>query len=167
MADEERLIVQLEARVSDFEKKMRQAEQRGSRSYSGLRRDSRSATRQMEQDMTRATGRINQAVAATAGQIGSLGKTFISGLAVGAVTTGVAMITSRLADTVKGVAELGDEAKRSGLALKEFQEWKFVAEQNRIGIDAMVDGFKELSLRADEFVVTGAGSAAESFARLG
>src|SRR5690606_37067640 len=38
---------------------------------------------------------------------------------------------------------------------------------NRVGVDALVDGFKELSLRADEFIVTGGGSAAEAFKRLG
>ncbi|MCE8523352.1 hypothetical protein KBY30_20375 [Ruegeria pomeroyi] len=70
-------------------------------------------------------------------------------------------------NTTKAVAELGDEAKRAGVPLKDFQEWKFVAEQNRIGIDAMIDGLKELNLRADEFVVTGKGPAAEAFATLG
>ncbi|WP_139837838.1 hypothetical protein [Roseovarius litorisediminis] len=67
----------------------------------------------------------------------------------------------------KGVAQIGDEAKRAGVPLKEFQEWKFVAEQNRIGIDQMIDGLKELNIRADEFFVTGKGPGAEAFARLG
>ncbi|MBJ2150631.1 hypothetical protein [Paracoccus sp. IB05] len=68
---------------------------------------------------------------------------------------------------MRSIAELGDEAKRSGMSLKGFQEWKYVAEQNRIGIDAVVDGFKELNLRADEFITTGGGSAADAFQRIG
>lgn len=55
----------------------------------------------------------------------------------------------------------------AGLSSKAFQEWKYVAEQARIPVDAITDGLKELQLRADEFAVTGKGSAAEAFQRLG
>lgn len=78
-----------------------------------------------------------------------------------------AALTASIHGSVNAIAELDDQAKRSGLSLRTFQEWKYVAESNRIGLDAMVDGFKELSLRADEFVTTGGGSAAEAFQRLG
>lgn len=65
------------------------------------------------------------------------------------------------------VANIGDEARRAGLSAKVFQEWAYVAEQARIPVDAITDGLKELQLRADEFAVTGKGSAAEAFERLG
>ena len=58
-------------------------------------------------------------------------------------------------------------AKRAGVDVKSFQELSHVADQNRISVDALTDGMKELNLRADEFIVTGKGSAAEAFARLG
>jgi len=167
MADEERLIVALEAKVSDFEKRMRKAEQTGTRSYMGLRRGSNSATRAMEMDMNRATTSINRALATTSSRIGTFGKTMAAGLAGGLVAGAVAGLTGSLSDVVKGIAAVGDEARRSGLSAQTFQEWKFVAEQNRIGVDALVDGFKELNLRADEFVVTGKGPAAEAFQRIG
>ncbi|UIJ29546.1 hypothetical protein LV780_09550 [Cereibacter azotoformans] len=165
--DQERLVVLLEARIRDFEKNMQRAEQRGTRSYSRLRRDSRSATQAMEQDMVRGTSRINQALASTSAQIGTFGRAFLGGLAGGMITAAFAGISTSVTDTVRSVAQLGDEAKRAGLSAKAFQEWKFVAEQNRIGVDSLVDGFKELNLRADEFIVTGAGPAAEAFQRLG
>ncbi|WP_420023357.1 hypothetical protein ACN9JG_01535 [Cereibacter azotoformans] len=165
--DQERLVVLLEARIRDFEKNMQRAEQRGTRSYSRLRRDSRSATQAMEQDMVRGTARINQALASTSAQIGTFGRAFLGGLAGGMITAAFAGISTSVTDTVRSVAQLGDEAKRAGLSAKAFQEWKFVAEQNRIGVDSLVDGFKELNLRADEFIVTGAGPAAEAFQRLG
>ncbi|QCP87456.1 hypothetical protein EYE35_17325 [Cereibacter sphaeroides] len=165
--DQERLVVLLEARVRDFEKNFQRAEQRGTRTYSRLRRDSRSATQAMEQDMVRGTSRINQALASTSARMGTFGKAFIGGLAGGVITAAFAGISSSITDTVRSVAQLGDEAKRAGLSAQAFQEWKFVAEQNRIGVDSLVDGFKELSLRADEFIVTGAGPAAEAFQRLG
>ncbi|KEP68521.1 hypothetical protein DL1_11380 [Thioclava dalianensis] len=165
--DQERLIVMLEARISDFEKKMQRAERRGTTTYTGLSRNSRRATRQMEADMNRSSASINRAVSGVSMKIGSFGKALAGGLIGGAIAAAFAGLSSNISETVRGIAEIGDEAKRSGLSLQSFQEWKFVAEQNRIAVDSLTDGFKELSLRADEFVTTGQGSAAQSFQRLG
>lgn len=88
----------------------------------------------------------------------------IAGLVTGFVGNAV---VQQVRDVARGVAEVGDAAKRAGLDLAAFQELKFVAEQNRIGVDQLVDGIKELNLRADEFITTGGGSAAEAFQRLG
>lgn len=171
MSDTERLVVLLEAKISDFEKRMAQAERRGSRTYGRLRRDSASATKAMEADMIRSTGRINQALAAGGAKLGAVGKAWAAGLVGGVVgglaAAGISGIVSQVGRIANGVAQVGDEAKRAGLSAKAFQEWKFVAEQNRIGVDSMVDALKELNLRADEFAVTGKGSAAEAFQRLG
>ncbi len=164
---DERLVVLLEARVSEFERRMRGAERTGTGSYRRMRSGSRTATQQMERDMIRSTSRINQALATTSTRVGSFAKSFAAGLAGGAITAAFAAISSGLNTTINSMAQLGDEAKRAGMQIEEFQEWKFVADQNRIGVDALVDSFKEMSLRADEFVQTGSGSAAESFKRLG
>jgi len=161
--DAERLVVLLEARVDQFEKRMKRASGTATRSYRNMRRRSHGATRQMERDMDRSTGRINRALAATSTKIGLFGKTLIGGLVAG----GIAGTISQIGRIAQGIAEIGDEAKRAGLDVKAFQELKFVAEQNRIGVDSLVDGIKELNLRADEFITTGGGSGAEAFARLG
>lgn len=72
---------------------------------------------------------------------------------------------------VTGVASLGNEARisaeRLGVGVGWLQEWLYVGQRFGVGNDALIDGFKELGLRADEFVMTGAGGAAESFERLG
>ncbi len=168
MADDaERLIVLLEARIRDFEKNMLKASGTADSSYGRMRKGSRSATRQMEQDMIRSTNRINQALASSAAKIGAYGKAAIGGFVGGFVAGGVAGIVSQIGQVSNSIAQVGDEAKRAGVSARAFQEWKFVAEQNRIGIDQMTDGLKELNLRADEFVQTGKGSAAEAFMRLG
>lgn len=166
MADEQ-LVVALEARINDFEKNMRRAEATGTRTYQNMRRGSRSATRQMEQDMARSASSIRQSVASVTGSIGSMGKALAGGFLGGVAIGGAAELIGSSREIVRSMAEIGDEAKRAGLSAQAFQEWKFVADQNRVGIDALVDGFKELSLRADEFVTTGMGSGAEAFARLG
>ena len=165
--DEERLVVALEARIAEFEKRMRRAEGVGTRSYTSLQRGSQSATRAMEMDMVRSTSAINRALSATSTRIGAFGKTMAAGLGAGLVAAAAAGVTGSLNDIVKGIAQVGDEAKRAGLSAQAFQEWQFVAEQNRIGIDAVIDGFKELNLRADEFIVTKAGPAAEAVKRIG
>lgn len=52
--DEERLVVSLEARVTDFEKKMKQAEQAGTQSFQKLASGSSRASRQVQQELDRA-----------------------------------------------------------------------------------------------------------------
>ena len=165
--DEERLIVSLEARINQFEKNMKKAEQRGTRSYTKLRGGSAVATRQMERDMIRSTTAMNRALATTSARVGTFSKAMAAGFIGGAVTLGISAVTTNLGGMMKAIASVGDEARRAGVGLQEFQEWKYVAEQNRIGVDSLVDGMKELNLRADEFIETGKGPAAEAFARLG
>lgn len=165
--DTERLVVALEARIRDFERGMQRAEQRGTRTYGQLAAGSTRATRQMETDMVRSTQRMNQALAQTSTRIGSFGKAFAGGLVVGATVGVLEGIRQAAIDSTKSVLEMADAAKRAGVSFKAFQELKFVAEQNRIDIDSLTDGLKELSLRADEFIKTGQGSAAEAFQRLG
>jgi hypothetical protein len=94
-------------------------------------------------------------------------KGLATGLVAGIAAGGVAGIAQQFREIASEVAAVGDEAKRSGVSARAFQEWKIVAEQARIPVDAMVDGLKELALRGDEFAVTGKGAAAEAFARLG
>eukprot|EP00913_Durusdinium_trenchii_P021275 g19988.t1 len=117
--------------------------------------ESRSAkfARTFEGNITGAVEKVN----------GALGKLGLGGLAAG----GIAGILSSMSSIARGVAEVGDQAKIAGVNVMDFQRLKYVAEQNRIGIDSLTDGLKELNLRADEFIITGQGSAAEAFRRLG
>lgn len=91
------------------------------------------------------------------------------GLAIaGGAAAGAAWAITRM---VGGVATLGNEIKisseRLGVGAGWLQEWQYAAQQFGVGNDALIDGLKELGLRADEFVMTGGGGAAESFERLG
>lgn len=90
----------------------------------------------------------------------SLLKTSLAGLGIGISLAGAQQV-------IGDIASIDREARRAGISIKAFQEMKYVAEKNRIDVDAMIDGMKELSLRADEFAVTGKGSASEAFQRLG
>lgn len=72
---------------------------------------------------------------------------------------------------VSGVTNLGMEIQNSANRLTVgttwLQEWQYVGKQFGVQNDALVDGLKELSMRADEFVMTAGGPAAEAFKRLG
>jgi hypothetical protein len=91
-----------------------------------------------------------------------MGKTMGLSAVAGATALLVAVRQSSAA-----VAELSMQAKMAGVSFEAFQELKYVAEQNLVGVDALTDGLKELSLRADEFILTGSGSASDAFKRLG
>jgi len=164
---DERLIVMLEARIAEFEKRMQQAERRGERTYTGLRGRSKTATQAMEADMKRASTGVNQSLASVTAGVGKFAAAFGVGFLAGGAVAALEGIARAGRETIRAIAEIGDEAKRAGVAVEAFQEWRYVAEQNRISFDALTDGFKEMNLRADEFVQTGAGPAAEAFARLG
>lgn len=115
--------------------------------------------------VTASAQRVRTALAGTIGQTLELGKrlAWIGGTAA-AATFGIGKL-------VGGVAELGNEIKTSserlGVGARWLQEWMYVAGRFGVNNDALVDGLKELGLRADEFVTTGSGGAAESFERLG
>lgn len=168
MADDtERLFVALEARVTQFEREWKRAGQTGTRTYQQLRQNSSRATRQMEQDAERSASRINQSFATIGTKVGNYGKAFAAGIWSGIAAGGIAGVAAAVRSVAASFAELSNEAKTAGINVEDFQRWGYVAEQNRISVDALVDGFKELNLRADEYIQTGKGSAAESFQRLG
>jgi len=150
------LIVEIEGRVDKLEKALRRANKAQGTSATAMeRRAKQSADR-----INSVYGNMGDKIT---GAFKKLGPGLVAGLSIGAV----AAITSQMGSVVRAVAEIGDAAKIAGVSVERFQELRFVATENRVEIDALTDGLKELSLRADEFVVTGGGSAADAFKRLG
>ncbi|MEQ8292483.1 MAG: hypothetical protein RIA08_09770 [Roseovarius sp.] len=157
------LVLRMEASLAKFEKQMEKARKVGRETATSTERQFYRSNRAMAANTERAAQRINRALATTSTRIGSVGKAF----AAATIAAGMAAITRGSTQAVRSMAELGRQAERAGLSVEAFQELKFVGEQNRIEVDALVDGLKELQLRADEFIVTGQGPAAEAFKRLG
>ncbi|NVO55090.1 hypothetical protein HW561_04705 [Rhodobacteraceae bacterium B1Z28] len=147
------LIVPIEARIDKLEKGLQRAN-----------RTQRRSTQQMERRAKQSATKIDATYSKMGRNVAASFARMAVPLAAGIASTSTLRAIS---DTTKGVAKLGDEAKRAGVSLKEHQEWRFVAQQNRIEVDAMIDSFKELNLRADEFIETGKGGGAEMFERLG
>lgn len=154
MSADERLMVMLEARITDFERKMRQAEQRGTKTYQGLERGSRSATRQMERDMVRSTSRINQALASTTGAIGSFGKALGIGLSAAAAAQLVRRY-SQIADAATQMQNALRVAGLDGAELSRVYERLFQsAQRNSAPIGSLVDLYSKLALTQNELGVT-------------
>ena len=147
------LVVPIEARITALERGLQKANRAQQR-----------AAAEMEGRAKKSADKIGDTYAAMGTRLaGVMSKALLplgAALTSGAAIRGVAQIA-------EGLAKIGDEAARAGLGAEEFQQWAYVAEQARIPVDAMVDAFKELSLRADELLTTGAGPAAEAFRRIG
>jgi hypothetical protein len=157
------LVVPIEARIDRLEKALKKASQAQNRAA----RDMEQRAKQSADRMAAAYGGAGDKIGLAFGKLKTLALPFAGGFLGGFAAGGLTEVAGSVGRVTRAMATLGDEAKRAGLSAEAFQEWKFVAEQNRIGVDALVDGFKELNLRADEFIATGTGSAAEAFKRLG
>ncbi|MFN4129052.1 MAG: tape measure protein [Paracoccaceae bacterium] len=151
---DERLVVMLEARVTEFERRMRQAEQQGSKSYQGLRRNSRSATRQMETDMIRSTGRMNQALASTSGAIGSFGRALGVGLSAAAAAQAVrryiqiADAATKMQNALRVIGLEGDDLSRV------YGQLFSSAQRNSAPVSSLVDLYSKLALTQKELGVS-------------
>lgn len=102
------------------------------------------------------------AAAGLAGRVAMVG----AGLAaLGATAGGV------LFGITKGMAESGTEvenwSRRLGVSAEYLQQMQYAGKAYGVEQDALIDGMKELSLRADEFATTSGGGGAEAFQRLG
>lgn len=84
-----------------------------------------------------------------------------------AAALGLGAVVELSRASVDGILQLGAAAKSAGVSFEAFQELKFAAEANLVSVNALGDGLKEMQLRADEFIKTGGGPAAESLKRIG
>jgi hypothetical protein len=134
------------------------------REYAELERRLRELTRQQERyrRAQEASVRVGATYGRMVRQVGGFARRAAEGFvvlggAIVGVTTAVASQTE----------ELNRNAKRLGVSTEFLSQMQFAAGKFGVENDALVDGLKELSLRADEFAVTGKGSAAEAFERIG
>lgn len=152
--EDERLVVALEARIRDFEKNFDKAQRTANSRFNAIEKRAQASASNLKAAFSGA-GQSVEAVFATLGGAG-----IIAG-------GGLAGIVATLKSAATSVADLAAEAQKAGVSFGAFQELKYAAEQSRVGVDALTDGLKEMQLRADEFIRTGAGSSEEAFKRLG
>ena len=154
------LSATLEARTSTFEKSFDRARRKAVSDFDSIERRSKVFSTRLESTMGTASKRV-------ASVMSNFGAGLAGGIIGGAGVAGLQQLLQGIGKTAEVVAMVGSNAKKAGLDAKSFQELAHVADQNRISVDALADGMKELNLRADEWIVTGSGPAAEAFKRLG
>jgi hypothetical protein len=156
MSDLPGLIVDIEARMDKLEKGFKRANAAQNRASGQME----ARAKQSAERMRNSYGKASDGIAAS---FKKLGPALAASLSVAAIGT----ISKNMAAVIKDTAAIGDEAKRAGVSMKALQEWTYIGSQNRIGKDTIVDGLKELNLRADEWILTKSGPAAEAFNRIG
>ncbi|AGT09274.1 phage tail tape measure protein [Paracoccus aminophilus] len=165
--DETGLLIKLEANVSKWEKDFNRAISQQNRASQRMEQLAKRNAQKIAQQYEGLGPKIGKAFEGIPSALKGLGSAFLGGLAGGLAVGGITEFTRSLGEATRGIAEIKNEAARAGVTTTVFQEWKYLADENRISVDALADGFKELGMRADEFIVTGVGPAAEAFTRLG
>ena len=144
--DTERLIVALEGRINDFEKKMARAEKRGTTTYQSLERGSRRASRRMQGDMNRSTRAINRALASSQQQALTFGRTFAAAF----VGVGLTGFTAKVRSSVSELSEMAKVIDRVGLSAKVFQELQFGFELAGVAQSDFNTGMEQFNRRIGE-----------------
>ncbi|SMG45364.1 hypothetical protein [Paracoccus sp. J56] len=165
--DETGLLVKLEANVAKWEKDFNRAIVQQQRAAKRMEQIARQNAKKITSEYEGIGGRIGKAFNGIPASLKGIGGAFLGGLAGGVAIGGIDQIGHGIAGVTKEVANLKNEAEKSGVSTTVFQEWKFVADQNRISIDALTDGIKELHIRAGEFFLDDTGAGAEAFKKLG
>ena len=104
--------------------------------------------------------------------LAEVGKTVLkaSGVAMGALGTGVGVATKKLYDMAGAAASVGDQVDKSsqrlGLSNKAYQEWAYVLSQNGSDIESMKTGLNKLNKTVDQ-ARGGAKGAVEQFQAIG
>ncbi len=169
------LLYAIRAEDAQFRQRMGQVnatfsrtERAAERAFKDIQQSAERAARRMRTDFDQANGHV----AARFGQLRNTLRSSLAGFGVGAgaglfAGFSAGSFISEINQAASSIADMNAEAERAGLTFEAFQELKFAFGRERVNIDALTDGFKELQLRADEFITTGKGPAAESFTRLG
>jgi hypothetical protein len=119
MADEDgQLVVQLEARIRDFEKNFQKASRTANDNWNKIEGRGRQAAARVESDLTKAASSIGSTLKSIAGSFGS--SIGITGLGLTAMLATAVQINGELAK-IEGMA------KRAGLSTDRLQEVKFAA----------------------------------------
>jgi len=141
MAEEtEQLVVQLEARIRDFERNMEKASGTADKSFSAIERRAKSSAAKLEATF----GNVGQALKERFGDIGK--ELLIAG--------GGALISEKsleaIREVVKSVADMADQAESIGLAVEDFQAIAFAGHQSGVETDKLTSLFQKFNVQVSE-----------------
>lgn len=151
------LVVDIEGRVDKLEKAMAKANAIQKRGTTDMERRAKQSTRIMEDTYAKSADKIGTTIS-------NMFANFSKG---GAALVGAGGAVLALKEIADSVAEVSRESARARVTTQTWQQWRYVAIATGASIDGMTDALKELNIRGAEFAMTGKGSAADAFARLG
>lgn len=155
--DEAKLIVALEARVDRFEKAFKRADRTANDNFQNIERRAKRSGEEMEKAMAGSAVKVAE----------GMEKMFAPFLRGGVVFAGVAGAAMALKSVANSIAEVDREARKAGVTAQTWQQWSYVATAAGASVEGITDALKEMNIRANEFALTGKGSGAEWFDRLG
>lgn len=145
--DTEQLVVDLVARVSQFERDIKRAEGTGTRSFTSLRRESMTASKAMETNFTRSAARINQAMegtqSAAAGLTRSLGMMMRAGPLAGVASIGGGL--AALNALKSELLSLEAISKRTGMTVNQVNGMNLLGARNGVSAQVMGKGLEGLA----------------------
>lgn len=144
---DERLVVMLEARIADFEKRMNQAEKTGTRTYQKIQAESRKTASRMEADAVSGSKALTSAFGNMSGKIGDFAKSFAGGIAGGVVAAAFGQITTDVRGLIGDIGDMNDAAGRLGLSTDMLQGLEhgfklqgLATDESRGALEKFVDG---------------------------
>ena len=153
--DTEQLVVDLVARVSQFERDIKRAEGTGTRSFTSLRRESMTASKAMEANFTRSAARINQVMTQSQGVVATFGRALASSLAAPLTAGGLLATLNKVKSELVAIGEL---SRYSGMSVGQTAALRNVAtasggsaEQMAATIKKIADNLSEAGREETEF----------------
>jgi muramidase (phage lysozyme) len=140
--DNERLVVELEARIRDFEKNMEKASRTAAKEFGSIEDRGKKASQKVEGLFSKIGSNISN----------SIGGGFVAGGLAGLISAGT---LETLGSMVKSVADMADEAQRINLPVEDFQALVYNARQAGLEQSNVTDLFQKFQLAVGEGVAKG------------
>ena len=146
------LSVSLQAKIDQFEGNLKQAANTADNRFAAIERRAREAGDRMQSAMGDAANNVKNTL-----------------LGIGAAF-GVVLLPgfshARPEGACRPCSDIGLNAKKAGMDLEAFQKLTYVAEQNRVSVEALTQGMHHLQEVSQEFIDTGEGGAKEALKQI-
>jgi hypothetical protein len=140
--DTERLVIELEARIRDFERNMEKASRTASKEFGAIEGRGKQAAQRVEGLFSQIGKNINS----------SVGGSFLAGGLAGLISE---QSVRALGQMVKSVADMADEAARVNLPVEDFQALVYTARQAGIEQENVTTLFQKFQLSIGDAVAKG------------
>lgn len=142
MAETEQLVVQLEARIRDFERNFEKATRTANSNWNRIEQRSKQASARLEADMAQVSARM-------ASSFQSVGLSLASATGLGGAL-GLTGILTTAVSVNQELAKMADIAKRVSLSTDQIQEIKFAANAGGVTDSAVFSGLERMASLLNE-----------------